>query len=166
MSEGGEKTLAPTEKKLRDSAQKGDVLRSREIGTAGAVLIGAAFLKVAGPWMLDGMEQALRAGFVWDRAILEDFTPGKLMLDLLLLAAPPVMLLGLGVILISGGLQLGFGDGRWVGGNALPKASRLNPLSGLKRMFGATGWIEIAKGLAKVALLGAIAWAWAQDRVA
>lgn len=165
MSEGGEKTLAPTEKKLRDSAQKGDVLRSRELGTAGAMLIGAAFLKVAGPWLLDGMEQSLRAGFVWDRSALDDFAPGRLMLHLLMISAPPVMLLGLGVILVSGGLQLGLGDGRWVGGNALPKASRLNPLSGLKRMFGATGWIEMAKGLAKVGLLGAIAWVWGQDRV-
>jgi flagellar biosynthesis protein FlhB len=166
MSEGSEKTLAPTEKKLRDSAQKGDVLRSRELGTAGAVLIGAVFLKVAGPWLLDGMEQALRAGFVWDRAALDDFSPGRLMMHLLLISAPPVMLLGLGVILISGGLQLGLGDGRWVGGNALPKASRLNPMAGLKRMFGATGWIEMGKGLVKVILLGAIAWVWAQDRVA
>ena len=32
MSEGGEKTFAPTEKRKRDAARKGDVLRSREFG--------------------------------------------------------------------------------------------------------------------------------------
>jgi len=36
-------------------------------------------------------------------------------------------------------------------------------MAGLKRMFGATGWIEAGKGLVKLALLGAIAWYWGQD---
>src|SRR3546814_4111475 len=60
-------------------------------------------------------------------------------------ALPPVFLLGLGVIAISVISQLGFGEGRWIGGNLAPKGSRINPLSGLKRMFGPTGWIEMAK---------------------
>jgi flagellar biosynthetic protein FlhB len=39
-----------------------------------------------------------------------------------------------------------------------PKFSRLNPFSGIKRMFGANGWIELGKSLIKVALLGTITW--------
>jgi flagellar biosynthetic protein FlhB len=61
--------------------------------------------------------------------------------------------------------QLGFGEGRWVGANLAPKASRLNPLSGLQRMFGPQGWIELAKGLAKLTLLGTIAWFWIKGRL-
>ena len=52
MSEGGEKTFAPTEKRKRDAARKGDVLRSREFATAAAILFGAAWLTFAGPWLL------------------------------------------------------------------------------------------------------------------
>ena len=33
-------------------------------------------------------------------------------------------------------------------------------------MFGPTGWIEMAKGLAKIGLLGTIAWVWASGRIA
>ena len=44
--------------------------------------------------------------------------------------------IGFGVLAVSLVSQLGFGEGRWVGENLMPKASRLNPLSGLKRMFG------------------------------
>ena len=73
----GEKTFAPTEKRLRDAAQKGDILRSRELATAVAVLIGAIWLKLAGPWMLDALAAAARQGLTWDRAALEDFAPGK-----------------------------------------------------------------------------------------
>ena len=72
----GEKTLAPTEKRRREAAQKGDVLRSREAATAIAVLAGAAWLKFAGPWLFERLTGALRSGLSWDRAALEQFEPG------------------------------------------------------------------------------------------
>ncbi|HEX4846907.1 MAG TPA: EscU/YscU/HrcU family type III secretion system export apparatus switch protein, partial [Novosphingobium sp.] len=37
---------------------------------------------------------------------------------------------------------------------------------GLKRMFGAQGWIEVGKGVLKVLLLGAICYAWARGHLA
>src|SRR5262249_37072724 len=162
MSESAaEKSFAPSAKRKQDAAKKGDVLRSRELTTAAAVLIGAAWLKFAGPWQLDGLGNSLRAGFIWDRGAIDSFSPAPILVSLLELALPPVLLLGALVMASSLLSQLGFGEGRWVGTNMLPKASRLNPASGLKRMFGPNGWIEIAKGLAKVSLMGAIAWFWA-----
>lgn len=160
MSE--EKTLAPTEKRRREAAQKGDVLRSREAATAIAVLIGAAWLKFAGPWLYVCMTGALRSGLSWDRAALEDFNPGAAMIDMLFAVFPPLLTLALAVMVTVSASQLGSADGRWVGGNALPKASRLDPLAGLGRMFGAQGWIEVGKGILKVLLLGAICYAWAK----
>ena len=56
--------------------------------------------------------------------------------------------------------QLAFGRGRWVLDNLKAKGQRINPLSGLKRMFGPQGLVEMGKGLLKVALLGSIAGAW------
>ncbi len=162
----GEKTFAPTEKRLRDAAQKGDILRSRELATAMAVLIGAVWLKFAGPWMLDALAQSARQGLIWDRAALEDFAPGRLLLNLAIAVLPPLLLLAGGVMLAVTGSQLGFSSGRWVGANMLPKASRINPLSGLQRMFGTQGWIEVGKGFAKVTLLGAIAWNWGLGHLA
>lgn len=165
MSESGEKSFAPSQKRKRDAARKGDVLRSRELATAAAVLVGAAWLKLAGPWLFDGLEGALRAGFAWDRAAVDDFAPGRTMLFLLILILPPVLVLGCAVGAAGLISQLWFGEGRWIGNNMQPKPSRLNPLSGLKRMFGPNGWIEMAKGLAKVLLLGAIAWGWSGGRM-
>lgn len=50
MSEtAGEKSFAPTDKRKRDAARKGDVLRSREITTAAAILFGGAWLMFGGP---------------------------------------------------------------------------------------------------------------------
>lgn len=165
MSEGGEKSFAPSAKRKQDAARKGDVLRSRELATAASMLAGAAWLKLAGAWVLGGFGEALRAGLDWDRAAITEFAPGKLLLGLLGAALPPVLVLGFGVLAVSLVSQLGFGEGRWVAENLMPKASRLNPLSGLKRMFGLNGWIEIVKSVAKVALLGAIAWLWARSQL-
>ena len=161
MSEAGEKTHAPSPKRLRDSAAKGDVLRSRDLATAATVLAGAGWLVLAGPWMLDALGETARQGLTWNRATIEDFSPARMLLPVMIAVLPPILVLG-GVVLAASLIaQLGMsGEGRWIAGNMAPKGSRINPLSGLKRMFGAAGWIELAKAIAKVVLLGAIAWVW------
>jgi len=161
----GEKSFAPSEKRLRDAAKRGDVIRPRELAIAASMAIGAVWLKVAGPWLLDLSERLIRESFTFDRDSLDDFSPGTMLTGALGAALPPVAMLGLAVIAISLVSQLGFGQGRWVGGNVMPKGSRINPMSGLKRVFGPSGWIEMGKGLAKVALLGVIAWAWGEGRI-
>lgn len=161
MSETGEKTHAPTPKRLRDGAAKGDVLRSSDLATAVTVLAGAGWLVLAGPWMLEALGKAARLGLDWDRAAIEDFSPARVMLSALIAVMPPILVLGGAVLAASLVAQLGVsGEGRWIAANLAPKGSRLNPLSGLKRMFGAAGWIELAKALVKVGLLGGIAWVW------
>jgi flagellar biosynthetic protein FlhB len=161
----GEKTFAPTEKRRRDAALKGDVLRSRELATAVAMLVGAAWLTLAGPWLFQRLAGALRAGLTWDRATLDSFAPGPLLLGLIWAVLPPVLLLAAGVMAAVVLSQIGLADGRWVGANLSPKGSRLNPAAGLRRMFGAAGWIEVGKGTLKVGLLGALAWSWGSGRL-
>ena len=166
MSEtAGEKTFAPTAKRKRDAAKKGDVLRSREATTAAAILFGAAWLMFAGPWLFDEMSQVVRESLVFDRGEMADFQPGRMMTAGLLVALPPIFTIAVPMVLLAFVTQLGFGgsEGRWVNENMGWKGSRINPLSGLKRMFGPTGWIEMGKGILKVVLLGAIAWYWGQS---
>lgn len=162
----GEKSFAPTAKRKKDAAGKGDVIRSREMATAAGMAMGGAWLALAGPWVMDRLLRALATGFTWRRADIDDFTPGQRLLQVLVELLPPILVLGLAVLLVSLVSQLGFGEGRWIGGNVMPKGSRLNPLSGLKRMFGPSGWIEMGKGIAKVTLLLAIGWYWARGEIA
>lgn len=165
MSEAGEKTFAPSAKRKQDAARKGDVLRPRELAVAAGLLAGTLWLKFAGPLLLGKLGDAMRLGLSWDRGAIEQFEPGQALLLLLGLTLPPVLVLGGAVLAASLASQLGFGEGRWVASNLMPKASRIDPMAGLKRMFGAQGWIEMAKGVIKVALLGAIAWYWAKANV-
>lgn len=156
----GEKTFAPTEKRKRDAARNGDVLRSRELATAAAMLAGVAWLKLAGPWLLGIVAGRLSGGLSFTRADISGFAPGPMMLAALVAVLPPVLVLGAAVGAASLVSQLGFGEGRWLASNLAPKASRINPLSGLKRMFGAQGLIELGKSLAKTVLLAVIAYGW------
>lgn len=164
--DSGEKTFAPSEKRRKDATRNGDVLRSRELTTAIGVLVGAVWLKFAGPYLLAQLGETARKGLTWDRASLESFAPAKLLWTALVGTIPPVMVLGVMVLVASVGSQVGLGDGAWVAGNIAPKASRLNPMSGLKRMVGVQGWIELGKGLAKLTLLGTIAFVWMRGRLA
>lgn len=164
MSESaGEKSFAPTEKRRRDAARKGDVLRSRELSTAAVILFGAAWLSLAGPWLLGDMVKLLRASLIFDRAAVMHFDVGPMLLTILVTVMVPLATLALPIILLSVASQLGSGDGRWVAANLAFKGSRINPLSGLKRMFGMNGLIEMGKGLLKIALLGTIAFVWGRS---
>ena len=159
-AESGEKSFAPTEKRKQDAAKKGDVFRSRDFAGAVSLLAGAIWLVMAGPWLFDVLGQAMRIGLLWDRDSLDLFSPGAPLLAIVMLAAPPVLLLGLASLFIGVVSQLAFGDGRWQPNNIGPKASRVSPLAGLKRMFGVNGLIEALKGIAKVTGLGFIFWIW------
>lgn len=162
----GEKTFAPTAKRRSDAAKNGDVLRSKEVATAVATGAGALALLGVGPWLNDSLGNIARAGFTFDRAALDGFAPGAAITDAALAALPPVIALGLIVALLTIGSQLLLGEGRFNPGNAAFKPSRINPIKGVTRILGWQGVIELGKGLAKLALLGGIAWWWAADRLA
>ncbi|MEP6869125.1 MAG: EscU/YscU/HrcU family type III secretion system export apparatus switch protein, partial [Novosphingobium sp.] len=128
-------------------------------------LAGAAWLKFAGPWLMSGLSGDLKSALAFDHAALDRFSPGQLILHSLLAVLPPVLVLGVAVMAAAVVSQLGFGEGRFMMANLAPKASRINPASGLKRMFGSQGLVELSKSLAKAGLLGVITWTWARGHV-
>lgn len=167
MSESaGEKSFAPTEKRRRDASRKGDVLRSRELSTAAVILFGAAWLTFAGPWLLGDLAGLLRASLTFDHEAVARFDTGPMLQTILLTMLLPIATLAVPIMIFAVASQLGFADGRWVAANLAFKGSRINPLSGLKRMFGMNGLIEMGKGLLKVGLLGTIALIWGQNWLA
>ncbi|MCP1471589.1 flagellar biosynthetic protein FlhB [Sphingobium sp. OAS761] len=155
-NEAGEKTEKPTQKKLQDAAKKGDILQSRELGTALVVMAGIGWLAVAGPSMIDALRDMLVEALRFRREDIADFSPVQRGLSLLGGIALPVagvMLATLVAAIAAPALlgSLGFRPGAFA-----PKPEKLNPLSGLKRIFGMQGLIELVKSIAKVGLLGSI----------
>lgn len=154
--EYGEKTEAPTAKRKQEAADQGDILRSREFGTALVVLIGCGWLSMAGPSLIGACKAIMAASFQFGRGDVEDFEPMRPLMEAGWKLVPSIGSL-FAVTLVAAVLsQAGLGSLRFNGGLLAPKASRMNPASGLKRIVGPHGWIELVKSLLKVTLLGAI----------
>ena len=155
-SEGGEKTEKPTPKKLQDAAKKGDILQSRELGTAMVVMAGIGCLAVIGPSLIDALRDMLVEALRIRREDIVDFSPAKRGLDLLASIALPVAGVMLATFLAAIAAPALLGSLGFRPGAFAPKPEKLNPLSGLKRIFGMQGLIELLKSIAKVGLLGSI----------
>ena len=153
---GGEKTEKPTPKKLQDAAKKGDILQSKELATALVVMAGIGWIAITGPSVVESLSQMLIEALRFRREDITDFAPGARGMSLLTGIALPVggIMLATTLAAIAGPAilgSLGFRPGAFA-----PKASKLNPAAGLKRMFGMQGLIELLKSIAKVGLLGSI----------
>lgn len=153
---GQDRSEEPTQKRLDEARRKGQIARSRELNTLAVTLGGAgAALMFGGQIALDLMD-VMRAGFSFSReALMDDGSMVKLLLASgthALVALIPFMVILL-IASILGPISLG---GWLMSTEAMqPKFSRMNPLSGLKRMFSAKALLELGKALAKfVVLLG------------
>jgi flagellar biosynthetic protein FlhB len=156
--EGGERTEAPTAKRKRDAVEKGDILKSREFATALMMLAGMAWLGVMGPSLVGACKEIMAASFSFDHRDIEDFEPFRPLAQSGWKVAPALISL-FAISFVAAILsQAGLGHIGFNGSLLAPKASRINPASGLKRIFGPQGWIELGKALLKVALLGSIGW--------
>ncbi len=153
---GGEKTEKPTPKKLQDAAKKGDILQSRELGTALVVMAGIGWLAVTGPSMIDALSDMLTQALRFRRDDIVDFSPAERGLDLLTGIALPVAGVMLATFLAAIAAPAVLGSLGFRPGAFAPNASKLNPGAGLKRIFGTQGLIELLKSIAKVGLLGSI----------
>jgi flagellar biosynthetic protein FlhB len=154
--EFGEKTEAPTQKRKREAADDGTLLKSREFATALVVLAGCGWMALFGPSLLRACQSLMAASFQFDAGDIMDFEPFRPLAQAGWKLLPSLAALMAIMVLAAIASQAGLSGIRFNGKLLMPKASRIDPAAGLKRIVGAQGWIELAKSLLKVALLGAI----------
>lgn len=158
QNSGQERTEQPTEKRLKDSREKGQVPRSRELNTMVVMLASAVGLFVFGGSMgeklmrLVSMDLQLDRRQLFDKAAIAEALAANVVGALIMLA-PFLMLMMvaafIGPLIMSG----------WTFSSKafMPKLDKLNPLKGMKRVFGVQGLVELLKALAKFLLLGSAA---------
>jgi flagellar biosynthesis protein FlhB len=157
--ESAEKTEQPTPKKLQDAAEKGQIARSKDMGTA-FVLIGSAaailmFGKSLAIAILDIGQRMLQLN---QKDIFETnsmFTAWGAVGERLI---PPMAGIFFIILLAAfvGNTLLGGFNFSWQA--AAPKASKMNPLNGFKRMFGLQALVELLKSILKVLVVVGIAY--------
>lgn len=153
---GGEKTEEATPKKLSKAAEDGDVLQSRELATALSVIMATLIFAVFGQQLVMAVAMVVHDGLVIEQADIIHFDLGDRVAHLMRPLAMPFGLFFSFLILaaIASTAMLGSLGWRW---KALkPKGSKLNPLSGMKRIFGVQGLVELTKSIAKVGLIGTV----------
>lgn len=161
MAEGADRdqrTEAPTQKRRADAARKGDVLQSRELGTALVMLGGAAWLVFAGPWFIHECSRLLTIGLSFDNRDVTVFDPATLTTRLVGTTLIPLALLFGVTMLAAVGAPAMLGSLGFRSGAIAFKGDRLNPISGFGRIFGLNGLVELGKALAKAAVLGLLGY--------
>jgi flagellar biosynthetic protein FlhB len=157
---GADKSEDPTEKRIRESREKGQTARSRELNTLAIMLAGAGGLLAIGGSLGSDLMSIMSGNFSLSREVIMDersmmiwlLASGKVAVD----AVAPLFL-ALLIASIVGPISLG---GWLFSAKAMaPKMSRMDPLAGLKRMFSAKSLVELLKALAKFILVLAVALA-------
>jgi flagellar biosynthetic protein FlhB len=152
-----EKTEDPTQKKLDDALERGDVAKSQEVNTwfimAGATLV----LMIFSDGMGASLSTTMRGLIVNSYQIRVDPTALPLLyqaigLKILGVLAVPVLLLVLAALagnMIQHRLV-------WSAKSLEPKLSKISPLAGIKRMFSMVSVANFLKGIVKILVLGAV----------
>lgn len=153
---GGEKTEAPTPKKLTDSAKEGDVLKSQDLGGAVVIFVGTVAMLVFGGTLYQALADMLASALVFDHRDVEIFDMEERSFSLVAGLLPAFMTLF--AVLLAAAIatpallgSLGF---RW---SAMkPKPSKMDPIKGIGKIFGTNGLMELGKSIMKVLLIGVV----------
>lgn len=155
-----DRTEQPTEKRLREAREKGDVPRSRELANVAVLGSVAIALVVFGPHIGAAAQDWLRAALTIDPAILgrnDRLLPhaGQLLWGLML-PVLPLLAVALAACLLA---PIAMGGLRFATQSLKVDFARLSPKAGLARMYGKEGLAELLRSLMRVGLIGGVgAW--------
>ncbi len=168
---GAEKTEQPTAKKLDDARKEGQVAKSQEIATAFTLLALFVIIRVIYPFMgtnfqtlfervynnipnvartYDGMLPVAYIRSILTNAILT-----------MLLISAPFFIVAFIIAFLSDLVQVGF---KPTGKPLQPKLSKLNPISGMKKIFSARKLFDLGKSLLKLVVMGAVIYSFFTGR--
>lgn len=153
------KTEDPSAKKLGDAREKGQVIRSQDLGNF--ILLGgsASVLLIMAFTISRGLNEMMLRFLSFPHAI--SMEPGNLqrvMIDLTIDLAMVLFLPFLFFIVfafLTGYLQFGL---LFSTESLIPKLEKLNPIQGLKKMFSMRSVMELVKGVFKLLIVGAVSF--------
>ena len=154
---GQEKTEEPTAKRLKDAKEKGDVARSKELATTVSLLAAAGAAVMLGGTVAEIMMGMMSFNFDLDRQSVFDTNLMFAHLGQSIFEGLQAAAIFFAIMLIASFVgPLGLGGWNFSGKAIAPKGSRINPLSGIARMFSLKALIELFKALAKFFIVGGL----------
>src|ERR1700723_272645 len=154
--DGGERSEDPTQKRLDDALERGDVAKSQEVNTwfmiSGATLVLSTFSGSIG-----GIQLPLR-NLIANSWMIRTDGAGLLLLaqnlEYAVFTAVGVPILMLVLVAIAANML----QHRlvWSAESLTPKFSKISPMAGAKRIFGKQALVNFGKGLFKLVALGSV----------
>ena len=154
---GQERTEQATPKRLKESREKGQVPRSKELNSMALLMGAAGGFFLLGENILQGLKNVLQDGLIIDRArgmdgqnIMQVF--GETAFDALIVIAPLLLLLT--IVVIATPLAMG----GWIFSmkSVSFKIEKLDPIKGMGKIFSLKGLMELVKVLAKFVLVSGL----------
>lgn len=154
---GGERTEEPSQRRLQEARERGQVPRSRELTVFSTMIGGSAALIAVGGSLSAHMAEIMRRSMAFDAASLSSTdsmfgflsSAGKSALGALL----PVFGALVALVLVA---SIALGGWNFSPSAMAPDFTRLSPMSGFKRLFGVHGVTELGKALLKCLVVGGV----------
>jgi flagellar biosynthetic protein FlhB len=166
QNQAQEKTEQPTPRKLQQARRKGQVAKSRDLAAA-VILVGMIILAYVS---LEGSVQSFQANLTryFRTAFHYHLAPEHMVralmdfsLDTAILAAP-VFIVAVILAVLANIVQVGF----LFAPEALkPKAERVNPAQGFKRLFSVKSLVELVKSILKVVITASVVYLVIRSRI-
>jgi flagellar biosynthetic protein FlhB len=153
-----ERTEPASPRRLEQAREEGNIARSPELSAFAVVVAALGALWFQGDAVLSGLKRLTARGLSLDSTTLRE--PAAMMArlyelttDALVISAPLLVVTVIAALLAP----LAIGGWSFVPTAALPKFSRINPVSGFARLFSMRGLTELGKALLKAGLIGGVA---------
>lgn len=163
---GDEKTEAPTPRRRQQARSNGQVARSNDLPAAIIMLGGLLLLDFRGRHILGRLIGMVRAGLGDTGSDLTDINGmvpsiANFFREMAAIVLP-LMILVVVLAILSNLAQVG-----WLltAKTLMPSLNKLNPVSGLKRMFSARAFMLLAMGIAKMSMVVLVAYLTLRSRV-
>ncbi len=165
-ADGQEKTEQPTERRIEESRKKGQIARSRELGTFCVLISG-----VCGLWLVSGMLykallKIIHKGFVLNKHDVFDISRmEKVLTEDIIDVAIPLTCLSAIVFVAAFIGSIGVGGMNFSSEAMMPKFSKINPANGIKRVFSINSVVELIKSILKILLISTICYVLITGRI-
>jgi len=157
MADSQDKNLPASARKLSKAREDGQVARSRDLGHAAAMGVGAALLVGLAPEIVARLRELLASGLRFDaRLLAENDAMLRHLIELTLQLLAMVLPLGAAMMLAALAAGKLCGGWNWTLKPLAPKLSKLNPLTGIGRIFSKVQLIETLKACLLATVLLAI----------
>ena len=156
-TDDSQKTEEPSQKRLDEAREKGNVVSSKEINHWFMIGAGTLFVTTFAPQTLSEIQRIILPFIAQPDAIPTDLHHlRQIMLSMfgeLLMATLLPLSVVVAAAIVCGFVQHGFIVSAE---SIMPKLEKISPLAGMKRLFSAQSLAEFVKGLAKLAVVGTV----------